>query len=121
MDDYPLFRPQLASFIKDDDNKNLTARKYSTLRAKMLLYRQDELFVLEEILDQDDHHDERYALQSRELKDQSYQDKAHSRKALMERIDQKLKQYGKDSILYLLAAETPFVYSLTQSSLQMTW
>ena len=87
----------------------------------MLLYRQHELFVLEEILDQGHHHDERYALQSRELKNQPYQDKAHSHKALMERIDQKLKQYGKDFMLYLLAVEDPFVYSLTQSSLQMTW
>ena len=106
MDDYPLIRPQSVSFIKNDGNKNLVARKFGTLRAKMLLHRQHELFVLEQILDQDDHHHERYAFQS-----QQFEDMVHSRKVLMERIDHKLKQYGKDSMLYLLAFENLFVHT----------
>ena len=61
----------------------------------MLLYRQDEIFVLEKILDQDERSHERHARQSRQLGEQFYQDMVNSREALIERIDHKLKQYGK--------------------------
>ena len=98
------------------DDAFLIARKYGFLRARVLLYRQDELSVLERNLvrldDDDDLHREN-ALRSRALDERLDQDPVYSRKALIERIDLKLKQYGKDSILYFFAVESPFVLFLT--------
>lgn len=67
VDDHPIGYPQLAAFIKSDNNF-LIARKYGVLRARVLLYRQDELSVLEKDLiamDRDDNIHRPLALYSR--------------------------------------------------------
>lgn len=97
VDDYPSGYPQLAAFVNSDDSF-LIARKYGFLRARVLLNRQDELSVLEKnltALDEDDHQHRRWALRSRRLDEQSDHDPVYSRKVLMDKIDDKLKQYGK--------------------------
>lgn len=66
----------------------------------MLLYRQDELSVLEKSLlsmDGDDKEHRPFALQSRRLDEEREIDPLFSRKALMKKISDKLKEYGKNS------------------------
>ena len=76
------------------------ARKYGFLRSRLLLYRQDELSVLEKgllALDNDDknNQDRKLALSSRRFDEEDDDDPEDSRKALMRKIDDKLKEYGK--------------------------
>ena len=64
------------------------------------MYRQDELSVLEKgLLDLDvyDNNDEdrKLALQSRKFDEEDDDDPEYSRKALMRKIDDKLKEYGR--------------------------
>ena len=89
----------MTAFINSDDNF-LIARKYGFLRSRLLLYRQDELSVLEKgllDLDKDDakNEDRKLALRSRKFDEQDDDDPEESRKALMRKIDDKLKEYGK--------------------------
>ena len=89
----------MTAFINSDDNF-LIARKYGFLRSRLLLYRQDELSVLEKgLLDLDvyDNNDEdrKLALQSRKFDEEDDDDPEYSRKALMRKIDDKLKEYGR--------------------------
>ena len=87
----------MTAFLNSDDNF-LIARKYGFLRTRLLLYRQDELFVLEKgllALDDDDKENRELALQSRRHDEETDDDPEGSRKALMRKIDDKLKEYGK--------------------------
>ena len=96
VDDHPKGYPQLAAFLNSDENF-LIARKYGYLRSRVLLYRQDELSVLERdliALDADDYENRPLALESRKHDEQT--DKTvYSRKVLIQKIDDKLKEYGK--------------------------
>ena len=67
----------------------------------MLLYRQDELSVLEKdliALDADDEEKRPLALQSRKHDEQTDKDPVYSRKVLIQKIDDKLKDYGNQSL-----------------------
>lgn len=97
VDDHPRGYPQLAAFVNSDDNF-LIARKYGFLRSRVLLYRQDELSVLEKdliALDDDDKEKRELALKSRKFDEQTDKDPVYSRKVLIQKIDDKLKEYGK--------------------------
>ena len=87
----------MTAFINSDDSF-LIARKYGFLRTRLLLYHQDELSVLEKgllALDDDDKKDRKLALQSRKHDEETDDDPEDSRKALMRKIADKLKEYGK--------------------------
>lgn len=63
----------------------------------MLLYRQDELSVLERdliALDADDEEKRPLALHSRKHDESTDKDPVYSRKVLIQKIDDKLKEYG---------------------------
>lgn len=97
VDDHPHGYPQLAAFVNSDENF-LIARKYGYLRSRVLLYRQDELSVLERelvALDADDQENRPMALTSRKHDEQTDKDPVYSRKVLIQKIDDKLKEYGK--------------------------
>ena len=99
VDDHPQGYPQLAAFLNSDENF-LIARKYGYLRSRVLLYRQDELSVLEKdlvALDDDDKEKRAIALQSRKYDEQTDKDPTYSRKVLIQKIDDKLKEYGTNS------------------------
>ena len=107
VDDHPIGYPQLAAFTKSDKNF-LIARKYGFLRARVLLYRQDELSVLEMDLiamDRDDNIYRPLALYSRRYVSKNVDDPLYSREVLMRKIDDKLKEYGKNLYLNLLTTE----------------
>ena len=99
VDDHPRGYPKLAAFMNSDENF-LVCRKYSFLRSRVLLYRQDELSRLEETLcalDQEDAETDdasRLALMSRKTDEARDEDPQYSRKTLIHKIDDKLKQYG---------------------------
>lgn len=87
----------MAAFINSDENFLIT-RKYGFLRSRLLLYRQDELAVLERdliTLDDDDKINQPLRLQSRKNDEEEDKDPVYSRKVLMKKIDDKLKEYGK--------------------------
>ncbi|KAL8791924.1 MAG: hypothetical protein Q9195_005500 [Heterodermia aff. obscurata] len=95
VDDHPKGYPQLAAFVNSDENF-LIARKYGYLRSRVLLYRQDELSVLERdliALDADDEENRPVALTSRKNDEQTDKDPVYSRKVLIQKIDDKLKEY----------------------------
>ena len=97
VEDHPEGYPQLTAFINSDDNF-LIGRKYGYLRSRLLLYRQDELSVLEKgllALDKDDQEHRKLALQSRQHDEETDDDPETGRKTLMKKIDDKLKEYGK--------------------------
>ena len=99
VDELPPGYPQLAAFMNSDDNF-LIARKFGYLRARVLLYRQDELSVLERdliALDNDDKEKRAIALQSRKYDEATDKDPVYSRKVLIQKIDDKLKEYGEYS------------------------
>lgn len=92
----------MAAFTNSDDNF-LIARKYGFLRSRVLLYRQDELSVLEKdliALDDDDKVNRDLALQSRKHDEETDKDPVYSRKVLIQKIDDKLKEYGKHTQLF---------------------
>ena len=97
VDDHPRGYPKLAAFINSDENF-LIARKYGFLRSRVLLYRQDELSVLEKdlvALDDEDKNSRELALMSRKHDEETDKDPLYSRKVLMQKIDDKLKEYGE--------------------------
>ena len=62
-----------------------------------MLYRQDELSVLERDLiklDADDGENRDFALKSRKRDEETDEDPVYSRKVLIQKIDDKLKEYG---------------------------
>lgn len=76
----------------------LMCRRFAFLHSRVLLHRQDELAEMEKQLlamDDEDAENDKLALQSRRRDDQ--RPDQPSRKSLMERIDNKLKDYGKTS------------------------
>ena len=100
VDDHPRGYPQLAAFVNCDENF-LIARKYGFLRSRVLLYRQDELSVLENALiklDADDEEKRTFALHSRKRDEETDKDPVYSRKALIQKIDDKLKEYGQSTL-----------------------
>ena len=100
VDDHPKGYPKLAAFINSDDNF-FQCRKYGFLRSRVLLYRQDELAELERTLialDEEDANTDkksRLALTSRKTDEARDEDPRYSRKTLIQKIDDKLKEYGK--------------------------
>ena len=101
VDDHPEGYPQLAAFVTADDNF-LIARKYGFLRNRVLLYRQDELSVLERDLidlDADDENNRAIALRSRKRDEETDTDPLYSRKVLTQKIDDKPKEYGQHPLL----------------------
>lgn len=96
VDDHPCGYPQLAAFVNSDENF-LIARKYGFLRSRVLLYRQDELSVLERDLIKLDAYDKKereFALMSRKRDEETDKHPVYSRKVLIQKIDDKLKEYG---------------------------
>ncbi|KAI9881094.1 MAG: hypothetical protein M1830_008252 [Pleopsidium flavum] len=94
IDDHPMGYPQLAAFINSDPNF-LMCRRFGFLHSRVLLYRQDELAQLENdlmSLDEEDAEKGSKALISRKL-DEARQD--CPRKALIQGIDEKLKEYDE--------------------------
>lgn len=95
MEECPKGYPSLAAFLDSDENFMLY-RRFGYLQSHIILHKQDELRALEEkldILDQQDDADsetQKY-LQSRDLDDKSQR----PRKALLETIETKFKEYGK--------------------------
>ena len=80
------------------------ARKYGFLRSRVLLYRQDELAVLERDLmrlDADDEKNRDLALRSRKHDEETDTDPVYSRRVLMQKIDDKLKEYGQHHLLLM--------------------
>lgn len=75
----------------------LMCRRFAFLHSRVLLHRQDELAEMEKTLiamdDEDVEMGEELALQSRRRDDQRPEDP--SRKSLINKIDNKLKDYGK--------------------------
>ena len=70
----------------------------------MLLYRQDELSVLERDLirlDADDKEKRDFALHSRKQDEATDKDPVYSRKVLIQKIDDKLKEYGQHHLLMM--------------------
>ena len=68
-----------------------------------MLYRQDELSVLEKdliALDEDDNENRPLALQSRKDDENNDPDPKSGRKILMQKIDDKLKEYGNHFPLF---------------------
>ena len=113
VDDHPKGYPQLAAFINSDENF-LIARKFGFLRSRVLLYRQDELSVLEEsliALDDDDKVNRPLALESRKYDEDTDKDPVYSRKVLMKKIDNKLKEYGKRPRLFSPAYPISWTYN----------
>ncbi|KAL8742151.1 MAG: hypothetical protein Q9190_005319 [Brigantiaea leucoxantha] len=95
IDDHPEGYPQLAAFINSDDNF-LMCRKFGFLHNRVLLYRQDELVELERDLvemDELDKDEDPRALKSRQH--DNGRDLPLTRRTLINRIDEKLKEYDE--------------------------
>ncbi|KAL2037595.1 hypothetical protein N7G274_009708 [Stereocaulon virgatum] len=98
IDDHPRGYPKLAAFVNSDENF-LVCRKYGFLRSRVLLYRQDELSKLEKTLieldelDSEESDATRLALMSRKTDEAREEDPRYSRKTLINKIDDKLKEY----------------------------
>ena len=87
--------------MNSDENFQM-CRKYGFLRSRVLLHRQDELAVLERNLIEMDAEDKELlpiALQSRKADEERDEDERYSRKTLMQKIDDKLKEYGKHVVI----------------------
>ncbi|KAL8658508.1 MAG: hypothetical protein Q9226_000961 [Calogaya cf. arnoldii] len=94
IDDHPKGYPKLAAFMNSSDNF-LMCRRFAFLHSRVLLHRQDELAEMEKALmsmDDEDQESEsdQLALESRRRDDQREEP---SRKSLMTKIDNKLKDY----------------------------
>lgn len=97
VNDHPKGYPQLAAFVSSDENF-LICRKYDFLRNRVLLYRQDELSCLEReliALDEDNFKKRPLALRSRKHDEETDDDPLYSYKAVIQKIDNKLKEYGE--------------------------
>lgn len=98
VEDHPEGYPQLAAFANSDDNF-LMCRRFGFLHSRVLFYRQDELSELEKDLirmDKMDKIENPLLLKSRKLDDED-NDPQFSRKVLINKIDEKLKDYGSSS------------------------
>lgn len=101
VDDHPKGYPQFAAFMNCDDNF-LMCRRFGFLHDRVLLYRQDELTQLERELVEMDSLDEKedpLSLISRKRDDA--REFEITRKGLIDKIDSKLKQYGKTNIPFI--------------------
>lgn len=95
VEDHPQGYPQLAAFANSDSNF-LMCRRFGFLHNRVLFYRQDELSQLENRLlqmDKFDQKDNPEVLKSRMLDDND-DDPQFSRKVLIQKIDEKLRDYG---------------------------
>jgi hypothetical protein len=93
--------PQTAAFLDSDENFMLY-RRFGYLQSRILLHKQDELRVLEERLDRLDREDNKDSETRRYLKSRDLDDKRRggTRKALLETIETKFKEYGTHLPLY---------------------
>jgi hypothetical protein len=91
---YPRGYPQLAAFQNSDPNFRIY-RRYGTLRNRVILYRQQELAIMEKELSDLDKEDD----EAKNGKTASYKkdraDPESQRLKLIGEIETKLKQYGK--------------------------
>lgn len=113
VDDHPKGYPQLAAFVNSNQNLLIT-RKFGYLRSRVLLYRQDELSVLERqliMLDDDDSEKRQLALHSRKHDECTDKDPIYSRKVLIQKIDDKLKQYGMRTTTSLGSGLSTFAHN----------
>jgi hypothetical protein len=86
--------PNLAAFLDSDENFMLY-RRFGYLQSRLLLHKQDELRALEEKLDLLDKRDNIDPETQRFLKSRDLDDKRGGpRKALLETIETKFKEYG---------------------------
>ena len=88
------------------------------------MYRQDELSVLERDLiklDADDEKHRALELTSRKRDEETDQDPVWSRKALIQRIDDKLKEYGKWFPLVMVVVVMMMVRQWADTLFQMAW
>jgi len=95
IDDHPDGYPRFAAFVNSDENF-LIARRYGLMHTRVMLYRQAELAQLEkELLDLDveDAEEEDRALKG--VKFVGRGDRGEYRAELIDKIDEKLKQYGE--------------------------
>jgi hypothetical protein len=84
--------PRLAAFLDSDENFMLY-RRFGFLQARLLLYKQDELKMLEDELDSMDRKDKRE--NPRWLKSHRKDDaKSGERKKLLCKIEEKFTEYG---------------------------
>lgn len=97
VDDHPRGYPNLAAFMISSDNF-LMCRGFAFLHSRVLLHRQDELAEMEKTLlamdEEDIEFGEELALQSRRRDD--LRPEQPSRKSLIDKIDTKLKDYGRE-------------------------
>lgn len=83
-------------------------RRFGFLHNRVLLYRQDELSELEKDLvriDEADKDENPLILKSRRLDDED-DDPQYSRKVLINKIDEKLKDYGSPSCCFQMRSES---------------
>jgi hypothetical protein len=86
--------PNLAAFLDSDENFMLY-RRFGYLQSRLLLHKQDELRALEEKLDLLDKRDDGNPETQRFLRSRDLDDKSgRPRKALLEAIETKFKEYG---------------------------
>jgi hypothetical protein len=86
--------PQTAAFLDCDENFMLY-RRFGYLQSRILLHKQDELRALEERLDRLDQKDNEDEKTKRFLKSRDLDDKRNGpRKALLDTIETKFKEYG---------------------------
>ncbi|KAL8790444.1 MAG: hypothetical protein Q9213_000596 [Squamulea squamosa] len=93
IDDHPKGYPKLAAFMNSSDNF-LMCRRFAFLHSRVLLHRQDELAEMEKVLiamDDEDEESDQLSLESRRRDDQ--RPEQGSRKSLITKIDDKLKDY----------------------------
>jgi hypothetical protein len=89
---HPIGYPRLASYINSDPNFAMY-RRFGYLHNRVLLYRQDELCVLQErleTLDEEDEEADPKVLKCRERDDEN----SPKRKDLIAEIDVKMREYG---------------------------
>jgi len=94
IDDHPEGYPRFAAFLNSDENF-LVARRYGLMHTRIMLYRQAELAKLEQALfdlDREDAQDEDRALRGVKFVERG--DRGEDRVELIDKIEEKLKQYG---------------------------
>lgn len=99
MDDYQIGYPRWAAFQNSDPTFRVYKR-FGTLRNRLLLYRQFELWELEEelrSLDEKDHQLNNFKTRSLMIDGADTESK---RVKLMDQIETKLKQYGRHADVY---------------------
>ncbi|KAL8919813.1 MAG: hypothetical protein Q9172_004793 [Xanthocarpia lactea] len=125
IDDHPKGYPKLAAFMNSSENFAM-CRRFAFLHTRVLLHRQDELAEMEKTLiamDDEDQDIDPLSLESRRRDDDRVEQP--SRKSLMAKIDDKLKDYDRDyGSLYkwiddekpLCREETKFIQFILSSS-----